>query len=298
MKVIILCGGDSSEREISIKSGKSVYEAIKNEYDHVSLSIIQNIEEADQATNYDVAFIALHGSFGESGEIQGRLESLKISYTGPNSYSSKLCYDRLKNKELFLEGKIPTPQFSTTSDISAITHPDRLIIKPCFEGSSVGIELTTGDQLNKTLETYKYNQYIIEEYIQGREFTVGYLGEKLLSIVEIVYSGELFDYNAKYFSSETRYIAPALLDVKVSDAIFSYSKKIIELFKIEHMARIDLKLSADNKPFFLEVNSIPGLTSRSLLPMAAKCMGIEFKDVCKTLIELALNRRQKTEYRR
>jgi D-alanine-D-alanine ligase len=297
MKVIVLCGGDSSERDISIKSGSAVFDSIKNEYETVDIKTISCLDEINSAANYDVVFIALHGSFGESGEIQNRLEKLGVAYTGPDSYSSTLCFDRLKTKELFMKNGIPTPRFTSTADLKPLQNRDKIIIKPQTEGSSIGIEMTSKNELTALLKKYPHKKYIIEDFICGKELTVGFLGENLLPIIEIRYAGDFFDYNSKYISPETKYIAPAEINRTIEDRIYKYCNIIIKAFRIEHLARIDLRLDEMENPFFLEVNSIPGLTSRSLLPMAAKCCGIDYTNMCKILIDQAIKRKQEAANR-
>lgn len=290
MRIAILCGGNTSERVISLKSGRCVHDAIKDEYETADLIEISELDEVEQVRKYDAVFIAIHGGFGENGDLQKRLADMGVQFTGPGSDASRKCHDRFAAKEVFTTSGIPTPQYTTSLDLGRIPESIRLVIKPRQGGSSIGVAVIDRARLSEALSSYEYKEYIVEEFIGGKELTIGYLGNTLLPAVEIRYKGDLFDYDAKYISDQTQYLIPAEIDKTTERLIYDYSDRIIKSFGIEHMARIDLRLDKTDLPYFLEVNTVPGLTSRSLLPMAAKAAGIDYKSLCKTLINLALQR--------
>lgn len=290
VKVNVVCGGDSKERAISIKSGKAVYEAIKKVYD-TKIQIISNINEC--ATDCDVVFIALHGGFGENGDIQKYLEEKQIAYTGPDSICSQICIDKLQTLDLLRTNGIPVPNYTVNTDVLNIFDSDNYVLIPRFEGSTIGVQTASRKDLKRAIKTFNYTEFICEKYIEGTELTVGYLGNMLLPVIQINYEGEIFDFNAKYSSEKTKYIIPAQIDSGAEDTIMNYCNQIISILKIEHLARIDLKLDRTGKPYFLEVNTIPGFTDRSLVPMAAKHIGIGYLETCEILINSALERQKR-----
>lgn len=299
-RIGVLAGGPSSEKEISLKSGKAVYGALlRKECDTIFLDVWENIYDIIKNNRIDVAFITLHGRFGEDGTVQKILEGLGIPYTGSGPEASMLALDKIASKEIFKQNKIPTPRHTVLEKNSFALediHPFSLpiVIKPQLEGSSIGLsvvkELAALD--GAINEAFQYgSKIILEEYIDGRELTVGILNDEPLPVIEIIPKREVYDYTAKYNDPETKYLVPARIDEELS-------RKAKELGLRSHMAlgcrsysRVDMMMDRSSNIFVLEVNTIPGMTERSLLPKAAQASGLDFDDLCIKLIENALQNR-------
>ncbi|MCM8799204.1 MAG: D-alanine--D-alanine ligase [Candidatus Omnitrophica bacterium] len=303
-RIGILMGGPSEEREISLKSGKAVYESLKDEgFDVVSIDITtddveENIEKI-KSFELDVAFIALHGRFGEDGRIQAILEKLKIPYTGSGALASKLALDKVLSRKIFEVYRLNVPSYRVVDKVSFnenFLYIDKLkfplVVKPATQGSSIGLSIVDNKKdLSKAVEkAFVFDtRIILEEYIKGRELTVGILNEDALPVIEILPKKRFFDYEAKYTIGMTEYIVPAPLDkittLKVKKAALC-AHRYLGCFGF---SRIDMILK-DSLPYILEVNTIPGLTQTSLLPKAAKAAGITFNQLCIELIKSAYNR--------
>ncbi|MDR4496666.1 MAG: D-alanine--D-alanine ligase [Candidatus Scalindua sp.] len=306
--IAVLMGGISSEREISFLSGKAVTGALRKTNSNV-VEIIVNDDIVHEIDGYevDVAFIALHGFFGEDGGIQEVLESKGIPYTGSGVSASRLAMDKLKSKNVFKRNNIPTPDFfdfSITSSISEIiegvgkiTLP--VVVKPIGTGSSVGIsmikkydELCEGVAHSRLFDT----QILIEKFIEGREVTVGILNDLPLPVIEIKSASLFYDYNAKYRDERTQFVVLKPAE-KTGEKSLSHSTyaRVQELALRAHQclgcsdfSRVDLILGKDGEIYVLEVNTIPGFTERSLLPKAAAAENIGFVELCNTIVNNAL----------
>jgi len=301
-KIGILMGGSSTEREISLESGKAVYENLKQ----LGLEVIAidiNTDSKDEnirlikSHKIDCAFVALHGRFGEDGQVQEILDNLKIPYTGSGREASKLAMDKIASRKIFEFNGLPVPRYKILERISYNANLQfhnnlelPLVVKPATHGSSIGLSIIDKKKdLNKALDlAFRFDERVlIEKYIKGREMTVGILDDKALPVIEIVPKKRFFDYEAKYQPGMTDYIVPAKLEEEISKKIQSIALSAHNILGCFGFSRVDMILSEDNTPFVLEVNSIPGLTSNSLLPKAAKTIGIEFTQLCIKLIELA-----------
>jgi len=294
-RVSVLAGGPSSEREISLKSGKAVYDAlIDGGVDAALIDIGDDVNCAIQTQDIGAAFIALHGGFGEDGTIQAMLEELNIPYTGSGPKASRLALDKLASRMVFQEIGIDVPRFKALKrrdaiEISGLTMP--LVVKPKREGSSIGLtKVKDRKGLNTAIEeAFKYDdEILIEEFIKGRELTVGILDEKPLPVIEIVTKKGHYDYRAKYESPDTRYLVPAPLKIAVAKKAQDAGIRAHSALGCRSFSRVDMILGEDNKIYVLEVNTIPGLTSRSLLPKAAEAAGISFIELCKRILKGAL----------
>jgi len=300
-RIGVLMGGPSSEREISLKSGKAVYEALKKiNIDVVGIDIktdgrVENIQLIN-SHKIDCAFIALHGRFGEDGKIQELLDELKIPYTGSGTNASKLGMDKIASRRIFESKGLRVPKYKILERESY--HVDwkpnnislPLVIKPATHGSSIGLSII--DEKEKFTEAIKLafqfdERVLIEEFIEGREMTVGILDEIALPVIEIIPKKRFFDYEAKYQTGLTDYIVPAQLEDTVARSMQSAALSAHKLLGCCGCSRVDMILGNDNTPFVLELNSIPGLTQTSLLPKAARVIGIEFEQLCLKLIKLA-----------
>ena len=289
LKVALLYGGSSSEREISIKTGKTIESALKKlGYKYQVFDPIEKEKFISDISNYkpNVAFIALHGKGGEDGQIQAILEFLNIRYTGSSSKTSTICMDKRLTKDILRNYSIPVPK---NFSLENIKFP--VVLKPSEEGSSIGVHIVFNkNQLNDALEDLKnYSNILIEEYIKGRELTVSILNGQVLPIIEIKVKEGFYDYKNKYFSNQTEYICPANLPFVVEEKIKAYAKKAYEILECKGAVRIDFILSEDNIPYLLEINTIPGMTEHSLLPKSAKVAGYTFADLVEEILLGALN---------
>jgi len=304
-RIGVLMGGPSSEREISLKSGKAVYESLRESgLETVAVDIkTDNIEEnirLIKSYKINCAFLALHGRFGEDGQIQEILERLKIAYTGSGTQASRLAMDKIASRKIFEVGGLKVPKYMALEKSSynaqwqvndQLALP--LVIKPAGGGSSIGLSIIDkNEDLNKAVDlAFRFDgRIIIEEYLKGREVTVGILDEQVLPVIEIIPKKRFFDYEAKYKSGMTDYIVPAEIETEIAKKIQQLAISAHRLLGCFGCSRVDMILSENNTPFVLEVNSIPGLTPTSLLPKAAKIAGIEFNQLCLKLIKLAYDK--------
>ncbi|MCF7800284.1 D-alanine--D-alanine ligase [Candidatus Babeliales bacterium] len=301
MKVGVLAGGVSEEREISLLSGKQVYKALNEKSINVKFLDIktsdhQKIKEIIQKAGIDVAFIALHGSFGEDGKVQAILEEIPLTYTGSGPKASALAMNKVAAKEKFNNSNIPTPSsllFSAKNyNYNKIQCP--VVIKPCFSGSSFGVSIVSKNKdIGKSLaEAFKFSKLAMaEDYIEGKELTVGILEEKPLAIVEIIPKEGYFDFNNKYIKGKSDFIAPAKLDKDLYWRIQQVALKAHKALGCRDFSRVDIRLKGD-VPYVLEVNSIPGFTRQSLLPFSASVCGIDFYQLIITFLKSALARKK------
>jgi len=296
-KIGVLAGGPSSEREISLKSGTAVYSALKEMNLHVEFFDIKKKSCCVlKKLNIDAAFIALHGGFGEDGTIQKMLEDLNIPYTGSGPEASRLALDKVASRSIFINNKIPVPEsMALNKRISIDELYERfnlpMVVKPSTEGSSVGLTIVKNkDEINKALNlAFKYSKTIlVEKYIKGREITVGILHEEALPVIEIITKHNVYDYSAKYIDKETQYIVPAEIPKKTFLTAQELGLRAHNVLGCMDFSRVDMRMDENENVIVLEVNTIPGLTERSLLPKAAKAIGINFGELCVKLLELAL----------
>ncbi|MBN2830997.1 MAG: D-alanine--D-alanine ligase [Candidatus Omnitrophica bacterium] len=304
-RIGVLMGGPSSEKKISLKSGFAVLKALKELKVKVFPVVIKSDSFKDnisllKAKKIDCAFIALHGRFGEDGGIQRILSKMKIPYTGSGIKASKLAMDKVASRNIFKRNGLYVPDFKvikrrsySLNFIQGLNLP--LVIKPALTGSSIGISIADAySSIAPAIRlAFKFDKrVIIEEYIKGRELTVGILEGNPLSIIEIIPKGHFFDYQAKYRHGLTDYIVPAKLKPKISEKIKRTALAAHKLLGCFGSSRVDIILDKRNRPFILEVNTIPGLTSTSLLPKAASASGIDFANLCIKLIQLAYEKAQ------
>ncbi|HDY75826.1 MAG TPA: D-alanine--D-alanine ligase [Candidatus Marinimicrobia bacterium] len=295
--VAVLMGGPSSERGVSLQSGKAIqlsceylgYNTIPVVFDD---DIIQYL---DTLLNVDLVLIALHGGIGENGRIQGMLESLGIRYTGSNALSSAMCMDKHISKLLAEDMEILTPGWKRIREGEPINRSQikfPCVVKPNSEGSTIGLTIVKYEnQLEEAIDTaFDYDtEILIEDYIKGKELTVSVVDDDTLPIIEIRPSHGLYDFECKYTKGMTEYICPAELDDKLSDKIHETTLKIYNLLKCRHYGRVDFRLDENNKYWFLEVNTLPGMTETSLVPKAAKAVGMTFDQLVQKIINQALN---------
>lgn len=298
-RIAVLAGGPSNEREISIRSGRAVHKALKESGCDVVLAEISGsgVKRAVRPLSADVVFLALHGRFGEDGTIQKVLEDMAIPYTGSGVMASKLALDKIAAKKVFERHGILIPQYKVI-DKRAVNAARRLsypiVVKPRNEGSSIGLSIVRRiEELGAALgKAFKYSDKIIaEKFIEGREITVGILDEKPLPVIEIVPGRDFYDFYAKYKDKKTEYITPAHLPRHIYKRAQKIGLAAHKALRCRDFSRVDMILTADGDIFTLEVNTIPGLTKRSLLPKAAGSAGISFNMLCIRFLELAVKNR-------
>ena len=295
-KVIgVLMGGLSPEREVSLASGNAVLEAVKRKgLRGVGIDVGNDISFAVNKNKVDIAFIALHGVYGEDGSIQGLLEYEKIPYTGPGVLASALAYDKVKSKEIFKFNKIPTADYQVFYREEKNKHELKLnfpiVVKPSNQGSSIGVSIVREEkEWTAALElAFQYSKEIlVEKFIEGKLLAVGMNGEQPMPIVHIKPKFEFYDYEAKYTRGKTEYTCPAELSTKEIESCEDAAVNVYRVLRGNGMPRVDLILDAEGVPYVLEMNTIPGMTQTSLLPMAAKQFGMEFDDLVFEILKSA-----------
>jgi D-alanine-D-alanine ligase len=299
--VAVVMGGNSAEREISLRSGSEVMRALLSlGYDARSLDYDEQFVDALRERKPDAVFIALHGPGGEDGHVQALLEYLSIPYTGSGLEAAALSMDKHLTKKLLAAEGLPTPVWDLF-DLTGGTLPLLpgsldlpLVVKPRFEGSSAGIAIvhTHEEWTSAMLEASKsYAQILAEEYVQGREFTCAVLGEEALPIVEIVANRDgFYSYDAKYEPGGSTHIVPAQIDEGLAARLQMLGLSAHRLLGLRDYSRSDFIVTRDNRPYLLEVNSLPGLTPVSLVPDACAAVGIGFEALIDRLVGYALAR--------
>lgn len=328
LKVLLLLGGTSPEREVSKSTGKSVYYALVklgyqvividpayginqpievekyfDEKDFIEISNENYIDAINLITSseIDVAFLALHGKFGEDGTIQSLLELKGIKYTGSKVLSSALAMDKIMSKILFEEYNVPTPKWfhfkigEHTSEVINKMIDQKFgypaVIKPNDQGSTVGLTICKS---SKKLDEAIHNAFefsdriLVEEYIAGRELTVAVIDNQALPVLEIKPKHGIYDYECKYTSGMSEYIVPAEIPDDVAKSLQKIAVQSLKALRCEVYARVDFRLSNENKIYVLEVNTLPGMTSTSLVPKMAKAVGISFEQLVEKIITLSL----------
>ncbi|HEX7454612.1 MAG TPA: D-alanine--D-alanine ligase [Gallionella sp.] len=295
-KVAVLFGGRSAEREVSLKSGAAVLAALlrsgvdAHAFDPATRNLQALVDEG-----FDLAFIALHGRFGEDGTVQGALELLGIPYTGSGVMASALGMDKWRSKLVWQAGGLPIPDFQIINEhcvsaevVQKLGLP--LFVKPANEGSSVGISKVKAE--NELQAAYqnaaKHDKLVIaESFIGGGEYTVAILGEQALPVIKIEPANEFYDYDAKYLRDDTRYLCPSGLNAAKEAEMQRLALLAFELIGGQGWGRVDFLMSETGKPYVLEANTSPGMTDHSLVPMAAREAGISFEQLVLRVLGLA-----------
>jgi D-alanine-D-alanine ligase len=292
----VLLGGPSAEREISLRSGNMVLGALKRQgVDAHPFDPKEERLEQLIAQRFDRVFIALHGRFGEDGTVQGALEYLGLPYTGSGVMGSALAMDKWRTKLLWQAAGVSTPPYemlSPSSDFPEIASRLGLplMVKPAHEGSSIGMSKVTS--LEKIAAAYEfaaeYDEVVIaERFIEGFEVTAAILNGEALPLIRLETPRVFYDYQAKYFADDTRYICPSGLPPAQESAIQAEALRAFQLIGCSGWGRVDVMVETSGKSYLLEVNTIPGMTDHSLVPMAARARGIEFDELCLKILESA-----------
>lgn len=288
-KVAVLKGGISSEREVSLRSGSAIAQGLRDDgYDVVEIDIVSKVFTIP--SDVEAVFVALHGTFGEDGEIQQLLTGLNMPYTGSGVDSCRVAFDKALTRDRLDEHGIPVPAGEVLADASARTIPIPLVVKPPREGSSVGCHLVFEESqwAAAFADAVSYSgEALVEEYIPGRELTVGVVADQVLPVVEIKTASEWYDFDAKYVTGDTQYVVPAELPSETAAELQSIALETFRALDAKGFGRVDFRLSPEGNPYVLELNSIPGFTATSLLPKAAQADGIEFPALCGRIMELA-----------
>ncbi len=295
-RVAVLLGGSSGEREVSLKSGQAVLDALIRQGVDAYAFDPMNQDIAD-IESYDRAFIALHGKYGEDGTVQRELDAMEVPYTGSGVTASAIGMDKWQTKLRWAEARVVTPAFELVhaqSDFAVIEKKlgFPLFVKPANEGSSIGIsKVKKAGELELAYElAAKADPLVIaESYIGGGEYTVGILDQKALPIVRIVPKTEFYDFDAKYLRNDTEYLCPCGLSAETEAKIQQEALDAFNALGCSGWGRVDFLMDEAGQHYFLEVNTSPGMTDHSLVPMAAKAAGIEFDDLVISILQMTLN---------
>lgn len=342
MKIVVLAGGTSTERDVSLVTGSMIYKSLIKNHEHqvVLLDVYLGYEEADYkdifsidkdwsekigavsaqnpdinqikalrkdnpecaigphvieiCSQSDIVFLALHGQNGEDGKIQAMFDLLNIKYTGTDYFSSALAMDKAVSKELFLKNNIPTPKGITVKkgeEFTWDTYP--CIVKVNCGGSSVGVyQVRNENELIKSLnEAYTYDSIVlIEQFIDGREFSIGVMDGKALPIIEIAPKVGFYDYKNKYQSGSTIETCPAQLPQNVTKAMQECAENVYKALRLQTYVRMDYRMDSEYNFYCLEANTLPGMTPTSLLPQEAAAIGMDFDDLCEEIIRISLKK--------
>jgi D-alanine-D-alanine ligase len=294
----ILLGGVSAEREISLKTGEAIYEALSARgYRVQKVFVDADIDRVLRQTHIDIAVIALHGTYGEDGCVQGMLETMGIPYTGSGVLPSALAMDKLKSKELFRLYNVPTPPYYVlrSDDLESLEQIHSSFgfpsfVKPRNGGSSVGAG--AADSLSELRErcedAARFDAWIlVERLIRGREVAVGLLDGNALGAIEIEPKGGFYDYKSKYQKGQSEYHFPARLSPTRYQGVLNLAERAVQALGATGASRVDMLVTADENEYVLEVNTLPGMTPTSLLPKIAAGAGYDFGDLCEAILERA-----------
>ncbi len=335
-KIAVLMGGTSAEREVSLATGHEIVRALRScghqvigidtaggqlialpdraaelavgigrqPPAHEELGrlegeqVARTLQDAPEARDSEVVFVALHGGAGEDGRIQAVLDLVGIPYTGSGPLGSALAMDKLVSKELFVSAGVPTPSWLvaplTDSELHSALGGYPVVVKPSHEGSTVGVSVVRStDELEGAIERASEFEgpVIVEKFIPGRELAVGVLGDAALPIVEIRPSHEIYDYECKYTKGMSEYEVPAPLPAEVAEEVQALAVKAHRVLRLSQYSRIDFRLDEDHRPWCLEANSLPGMTATSLLPKGAAEAGMSFEELCDRIVRLAIEER-------
>lgn len=296
LSITVMLGGPSAEREVSLRSGAAVAKALRS-LGHTVHELDPKNENWTLPAGTQVVFLALHGTYGEDGTVQQRLEQLGVPYTGCDPEASRIGFDKVLTKQRCIAAGVPTAKFLVIDSPSAPWprgwNPP-VVLKPVCQGSSVGLQFVerVADWPNALAESLRYDSKVLmEERIVGREVTVGILGDNVLPLVEVRPKQGVLDYHNKYTPGASEYFCPARLDETTTRKAQETGLGAFRAIGGRDYARVDVMLRANGDPVVLEVNSLPGMTETSLLPKAAAAAGLDYAALCQRMVELALRRK-------
>jgi D-alanine-D-alanine ligase len=300
-KVAVLMGGPGSEREVSLATARGVSKALRS----LGCKVVEvdvRDEHFDLPDDIDLAFITIHGTFGEDGQVQRILDLRGIPYTGDGAEESELAFDKIRSKRKFRELGVTTPEWEVIQSGQRPMLPLPLVIKPPRQGSTVGVVIakTERELESAQAEATKYDrELLVEKFIPGRELTVGVLGEQVLPVLEIIPKGGFYDFNSKYpflnpqAGASAEHVCPAKINPQKTREIQEMAIRAFRSLGLQVYGRVDIVFSEAGDPFVLEVNTIPGMTEASLLPDAATAAGITYVDLCARIIALSRARMER-----
>ena len=299
-KVAVLMGGISAERAVSLKSGNAVLQGLLDAGIDAHGIDFTPKNLGDLNSSFDRVFVVLHGRWGEDGAVQGLLDSLEIPYTGSGVLGCALAMDKVRTKQIWQTLGLPTAPYRVIKQPEDLTGLVEelglpLFMKPAREGSSVGVgKVTKAADVQAVWEaTAAFGDDVLaEQFIAGDELTVGILGQTALPIIRMSTENEFYDYEAKYESNETKYECPADLPSDLTSEIKELAERAFASLDCKGWGRVDLMLDANGRPLLLEVNTVPGMTDHSLVPMAAKAVGFSFAELCVQILATTLEERQ------
>ena len=300
-KIAVLMGGPGSERDVSLATGRGVSKALR------SLGVeVVDVDVRDEdfpfPKDVDLAFITIHGTFGEDGQLQKILEDRGVAYTGDGIEESRIAFDKILTKEKFRDHDVVTPEWEVVEAGHRPKIPVPLVVKPARQGSTVGVVIVKSEsELDSAMaEAGKYDRkLLVEKFVSGRELTIGILGDQALPILEIIPKGGFYDFNNKYpflnpqAGGGAEHVCPAKIDAGKTKKIQELALQAFRALGLVVYGRVDVLLTDAGDPFVLEVNTIPGMTEASLLPEAAAAAGINYVDLCLRIIELSRARRER-----
>lgn len=300
-KVAVLMGGISSEREVSLVSGKFVFESVKKNFDAVCITLDKNELPKGLSSQNTIVFPVMHGEYGEDGTLQKELEDAGFAYAGTNSIASRVCMNKPAAKFLMGAAGLNVAKgiaFSAKEKPSACAATEmlgeRLILKPADKGSSVGLKTLNGKaELEAALSEISEGMWLLESFFKGREFSIGVIGGKAAGIVEIIPEGGVYDFKRKYTKGATRYEFPAKLSEKETENMKYAAEKAFAVCGCRDFSRVDFLMDESGNFIVLEINTLPGMTPTSLLPKSASCAGYDFDGLCKKMLEGAIMRFRK-----
>jgi D-alanine-D-alanine ligase len=298
-KIAVLMGGPGSERDVSLATGRGVVKALRSLGSEVSEVDVKGAD-FDLPADIELAFLTIHGTFGEDGQLQQILEDRGVPYTGEDVAGSALAFDKIRSKEMFRQQGVPTPHWQTINVGQRPTIPIPVVIKAPRQGSTVGVHIIRNereiDAAIADASTYD-RELLVEKFIPGRELTVGILGDQVLPIIEIIPKGGFYDFTNKYpflnpsAGGAAEHVCPAKIDPEKTEEIQQLALRAFRALGLKVYARVDVLLPDDGAATVLEANTIPGMTEASLLPEAAAVAGISYPELCARIIELSAKRR-------
>jgi len=294
LHLAVLMGGPGSEREVSLRSGAAVARAFRGAGYRVSEVDVRG-PDFELPPGTDLCVNMIHGTFGEDGQIQSILDRRGIAYTGEGEAGSRIAFDKLASKKLFVAAGVPTPRWEVLAPKSKPTLPLPVVVKAPREGSSVGVHLVReAGQLEAALADCANldREILVEELVEGRELTVGVVGDRALAVVEIRPHEGFYDYAHKYTKGASEYFCPAPLDEATTRRVQETALAAHRALGLQVYSRVDILLRADGEPFVLETNTIPGMTETSLLPKAAAAVGVDFLALCEEIARISLQSRK------
>jgi len=299
MKVLLAGGGSSREREVSLKTTAAMARALDElGYPYTQVDLGNELDiPADWDDSYDIVLLGLHGRTGEDGLVQALLEQHQIPYTGAGVAASLLAFSKDASKRLFRNHGVPTADWELFQHIPNELLPQTalelpFVIKPDNEGSTIGLSVchTTADLTAAQTVSGKFRKLLFETFIPGRELTVGVLGDVVFPVVEIFPGHELYDYDSKYTKGMSRYECPAQLPLELAAQLQDLARQAMAAIGVQIYGRVDFRLDPDDQSWCLEINTLPGMTETSLLPMGAKAFGLEFPELVDKILKYSLRK--------